>query len=172
VPRAAVLLPARDAAGTVRAAAVSILRQGFRDLALVAVDDGSVDDTAQLAREVGVVGPPALAAEVAVDRYRMLNHAKSFKKQMMTAKRFAFLPEQVEVVEGDEVTINVRSADGTHGIEIEKLKVKKAIPRGGEVVTLSFTAPAPGRYVIKCSEYCGRGHDDMKSVLVVAARTR
>lgn len=90
----------------------------------------------------------------------------------MTAKRFAFLPEQVEVVEGDEVTINVRSADGTHGIEIEKLKVKKAIPRGGEVVTLSFTAPAPGRYVIKCSEYCGRGHDDMKSVLVVAAPTR
>jgi cytochrome c oxidase subunit 2 len=90
----------------------------------------------------------------------------------MTAKRFAFLPEQVEVVEGDEVTINVRSADGTHGIEIEKLKVKKAIPRGGEVVTLSFTAPAPGRYVIKCSEYCGRGHDDMKSVVVVAARTR
>jgi cytochrome c oxidase subunit 2 len=90
----------------------------------------------------------------------------------MTARRFAFLPEQVEVVEGDEVTINVKSADGTHGIEIGKLKVKKSIPRGGEVVTLSFTAPAPGRYAITCSEYCGRGHDDMKSVLVVATRTR
>jgi cytochrome c oxidase subunit 2 len=90
----------------------------------------------------------------------------------MTAKRFAFLPEQVEVVEGDEVTINVRSADGTHGIEISKLKVKKTIPRGGDVVTLSFTAPAPGRYAITCSEYCGRGHDDMKSVLVVAPSTR
>ena len=90
----------------------------------------------------------------------------------MIAKRFAFLPEQVEVVEGDEVTINVRSADGTHGLEIGKLKLKKAVPRGGEVVTLSFRAPAPGRYVIRCSEYCGRGHDDMKSVLVVAARTR
>ena len=90
----------------------------------------------------------------------------------MTAKRFAFLPEQVEAAEGDEVTINVRSADGTHGIEIGKLKVKKTIPRGGDVVTLTFTAPAPGRYVIKCSEYCGRGHDDMKSVLVVAPRAR
>jgi len=45
VPRAAVLLPARDAAGTVRAAAVSILRQTFRDLSLVAVDDGSRDGT-------------------------------------------------------------------------------------------------------------------------------
>jgi cytochrome c oxidase subunit 2 len=90
----------------------------------------------------------------------------------MTAKRFAFLPEQVDVVEGDEVAINVRSADGTHGIEIGKLKLKKTIPRGGETVTLSFTAPAPGRYVITCSEYCGRGHDDMKSVLVVAPRPR
>jgi GT2 family glycosyltransferase len=45
VPRAAVLLPARDAARTVRSAAVSILRQSFRDLALVAVDDGSADGT-------------------------------------------------------------------------------------------------------------------------------
>ena len=90
----------------------------------------------------------------------------------MTAKRFAFLPEQVEVTEGDEVTLNVRSADGTHGIEIGKLKLKKAIPRGGDVVTLAFTAPAPGRYVITCSEYCGRGHDDMKSVLIVAPRSR
>jgi cytochrome c oxidase subunit 2 len=90
----------------------------------------------------------------------------------MTAKRFAFLPEQVEVVEGDDVTINVRSADGTHGIEIGKLKLKKAVPRGGEAVTISFTAPAPGRYAITCSEYCGRGHDDMKSVLVVAPAAR
>jgi len=45
VPRAAVLLPARDAASTVRAAAVSILRQTERDLALVCVDDGSRDGT-------------------------------------------------------------------------------------------------------------------------------
>lgn len=90
----------------------------------------------------------------------------------MIAKRFAFEPEQVEVVERDDVTINIRSADGTHGIEIGKLKVKQTIPRGGEVVTLSFTAPAPGRYVISCSEYCGRRHDDMKGVLVVTASGR
>jgi glycosyltransferase involved in cell wall biosynthesis len=47
VPRIAVLLPARDAERTVRAAAASILRQTFRDLALVAVDDGSRDGTAR-----------------------------------------------------------------------------------------------------------------------------
>ena len=118
---------------------------------------------AALAAGTAAVGPVLTRAEVPAPRSVTVE---------MIAKRFAFLPEQVEVAEGDEVTINIRSADGTHGIEIGKLKVKKTIPRGGDVVTLSFTAPAPGRYVITCSEYCGRGHDDMKSVLLVAPRTR
>ena len=118
---------------------------------------------AALAAVTVAAGPVLTRAEVPAPRLVTVE---------MTAKRFAFLPEQVEVAEGDEVTINIRSADGTHGIEIGKLKVKKTIPRGGDVVTLSFTAPAPGRYVITCSEYCGRGHDDMKSVLLVAPRTQ
>jgi len=118
---------------------------------------------AALAAMGAVAGPGLMRAEAPAPRAVTVE---------MTAKRFVFLPELVEVVEGDDVTINVRSADGTHGIEIAKLKVKKVIPRGGQVVTLTFTAPAPGRYVITCSEYCGRGHDDMKSVLVVAPRSR
>ncbi|HET6438458.1 MAG TPA: glycosyltransferase [Anaeromyxobacter sp.] len=48
MPRVAVLLPARNAARTVRAAAVSILRQTERDLALLCVDDGSADSTAEV----------------------------------------------------------------------------------------------------------------------------
>ena len=121
----------------------------------------------------GVIAGLALVATVAGDApTRAEAPAPRTVTVEMIAKRFTFLPEQVDVIEGDDVTINVRSADGTHGIEIGKLKLKKAIPRGGEVVTLSFTAPAPGRYVITCSEYCGRGHDDMKSVLVVAPAAR
>jgi len=49
VPRVAVLLPARDAAATLRAAAVSLLRGTWRDLELVVVDDGSRDATAEVA---------------------------------------------------------------------------------------------------------------------------
>lgn len=48
MPRVAVLLPARNAAATVRAAAASILRQTERDLALVCLDDGSTDATAEV----------------------------------------------------------------------------------------------------------------------------
>lgn len=118
---------------------------------------------AGLAAAVAVAGAVHMRAEAQAPRAVTVE---------MTARRFAFLPEQVEVIEGDEVTINVRSADGTHGIEIGQLKLKQTIPRGGELVTLAFTAPAPGRYAITCSEYCGRGHDDMKSVLMVGPRSR
>jgi cytochrome c oxidase subunit 2 len=90
----------------------------------------------------------------------------------LTARRFAFQPDRLEVVEGDLITLAVKSADGTHGIEIKKLKLKKEVPRGGSAVMLTFTAPAPGAYEITCSEYCGRGHDDMKATLVVKPRSQ
>ena len=97
-------------------------------------------------RSVCSVSLPCCAAAAAAGSVLMRAEAPAPRAVAveMTAKRFAFLPEQVDVIEGDEVTLNVRSADGTHGIEIGKLKLKKAIPRGGDVVTLAFTAPAPG----------------------------
>lgn len=48
MPRVSVLLPARDAARTVRAAVLSILRQTERDLGVVCVDDGSRDGTGEV----------------------------------------------------------------------------------------------------------------------------
>jgi cytochrome c oxidase subunit 2 len=86
------------------------------------------------------------------------------------AKRFAFEPAEIEVTVGEKVTLAVRSADGVHGVEIKKVKVKKEIPRGTEPVMIEFTATEAGRFPIVCSEYCGDGHDDMKGTLVVKAR--
>jgi glycosyltransferase involved in cell wall biosynthesis len=60
VPRVAVLLPARDAARTVRAAAVSILRQTERDLRLVVVDDGSRDATPEVIARLAERDPRVL----------------------------------------------------------------------------------------------------------------
>ncbi len=52
MPRVAVLMPARNAAATVRAAATSILRQTERDLRLVCVDDGSTDATPKILEQL------------------------------------------------------------------------------------------------------------------------
>jgi len=88
----------------------------------------------------------------------------------VTASRFEFTPEKIEVAEGDHVKLTLRSADTTHGMAIPELKVKVKIPKGGMPVTAEFVASKPGTFVIKCSEYCGPGHKKMLGTLVVAAR--
>ena len=93
----------------------------------------------------------------------------------VVARRFAFEPATIEVTEGDTVRLLVRSADGPHGVEIKALKVKKAVPRakpGDSPVTIEFVAKAAGEYPILCSEYCGKGHEEMTGTLVVRAKPK
>jgi cytochrome c oxidase subunit 2 len=87
----------------------------------------------------------------------------------IVARRFAFEPAEVQVAVGEPVRLQVHSADGLHGIAIKKLKINKDIPRGGEVVTIDFTAKEAGRFPIMCSEYCGEDHENMQGMLVVSA---
>jgi cytochrome c oxidase subunit 2 len=88
----------------------------------------------------------------------------------IVVKRFSFEPARVEVTEGERVRLVIASGDGVHGIEIKKFKINKKVPRGGEVA-IEFVASAAGDFPILCSEYCGEGHEAMKGMLVVAARS-
>jgi cytochrome c oxidase subunit 2 len=90
----------------------------------------------------------------------------------VVAKKFAFEPATIEVTAGEPVRLVIRSADAAHGFAIRKLKIDIQVPRSGEPVTAEFTAPPAGRYDIDCSEYCGRGHGQMKAALVSVAPTR
>jgi cytochrome c oxidase subunit II len=85
----------------------------------------------------------------------------------IVAKRFAFSPERIEVSRGDHVKLTIRSADGVHGFAIKKLKVETSVPKGGAPVALEFDAAQAGQFPITCSEWCGRGHSEMKALLVV-----
>ena len=85
----------------------------------------------------------------------------------ITDRRFAFEPAEIEATVGEHLQLVVRSEDGVHGLEIKKLKIKKEVPRGGEPVTINFTATTEGTFPILCSEYCGKGHTDMTGKLIV-----
>ena len=90
----------------------------------------------------------------------------------IVATRFSFEPARVEVTEGERVKLLVKSGDGVHGFQIKKFKIDKKIPRGGDPVTIEFVATTAGEFPILCSEYCGDGHEDMKGMLVVAAKSK
>lgn len=99
---------------------------------------------------------------------RALAASRSFE---VTASRYRFDPEAIEVEEGDRVSLRVRSADGDHGLEVKAFKAKVFVPKGGEVVSLEFVADRPGTFPFTCSEYCGTGHSRMRGRLIVKART-
>ena len=89
----------------------------------------------------------------------------------VTAGDYKFLPEVVEVAEGERVVLKVRVTDGKkHGIAIKEMGVKAALPKGSDPVSVEFVAGKAGTYTIACSVYCGNGHSRMKGRLVVAAR--
>jgi len=92
-------------------------------------------------------------------------------EMQVLARRYTFEPAAIHVIAGEAVRLVVRSKDGVHGFAIPKLKIDLHVPDGGEPVTADFTAPAAGEYEIACSEFCGRGHGQMKAVLVSVAAT-
>ena len=85
--------------------------------------------------------------------------------------RYAFSPERIEVRLGEQVRLNVVSADGTHGFQVKELGLNARIPAGGTTVTVELTPKEAGTFEIKCSEYCGSGHGRMKGWLIVTSGT-
>jgi heme/copper-type cytochrome/quinol oxidase subunit 2 len=103
---------------------------------------------------------------------RLVAREQPVREVQIVASRFAFEPATVQVAAGESVRLVVRSKDGMHGFAIPKLKVDLHIPDSGEPVTAEFTAPPAGEYEITCSEFCGRGHGQMKASLVSISPTK
>ena len=96
---------------------------------------------------------------------------RSVHEIQVTASRYAFDPVTIQVNAGEPVRIVIRSKDGVHGFSIPKLKIDVTVPKGGDPVTVEFTAPTAGRYEIACSEFCGSGHGQMKAAVISVGPT-
>jgi cytochrome c oxidase subunit 2 len=113
-----------------------------------------------------------IAVGVITAAARTVRAAQSVHEVSVVAKNFAFEPAEIQVVAGEPVRLFVRSADTVHGFAIPALKIDLQVPRGGDPVVAEFIAPPAGRYEVACSEFCGRGHGQMKAALVSTAPVR
>ena len=116
-------------------------------------------------RTVSPWGGAILAAAVLMSP-RTAAADRSIHEVQITASRYAFDPAMIQVTAGEPVRLVIRSTDQVHGFAIPKLQIDVHVPKGGEPVTVDFTAPPPGRYEIACSEFCGRGHGQMTAALI------
>jgi len=89
----------------------------------------------------------------------------------VTAERFAFTPSRIVVEAGEAIELRLTSDDTAHGFRIQGTDISIVIPkRGLPETTVTFTAPAPGRYTFECTRMCGAGHNFMRGELVVRPR--
>lgn len=72
----------------------------------------------------------------------------------------------LRVPAGRLVELRLRSQDVIHDFFVRELRVKQDIVPGMDI-PLRFIAEIPGHYEIACSELCGLGHHQMRSVLMV-----
>lgn len=85
---------------------------------------------------------------------------------VMVAFGFGYTPQRMEVPVGSTVHFTVTSPDVIHGFEIPGTNVNMMV-MPGEVSQVSHKFTKPGEYLILCNEYCGTGHEMMKTTIVV-----
>ncbi len=82
------------------------------------------------------------------------------------AKKYAFMPGEIVVNQGEKVRFDLSTEDVTHGIQLKEFKVDQRI-EPGKPVSVEFTADKAGTYTFHCSVFCGLGHMGMRGKLVV-----
>ncbi len=92
----------------------------------------------------------------------------------MTAVRSHFVPEHVEINEGDEVTWRITAMetaqDATHGFCIGGYNVNLSL-EPGEYAEFKFTADRAGTYPFYCTEFCSALHLEMMGYLHIKPKT-
>lgn len=85
---------------------------------------------------------------------------------VLVSYAFGYEPQKLEVPAGSTVDFTVTSSDVVHGFAIVGTNVNLMVVPG-EVSHISHTFDKPGEYLILCNEYCGTGHEYMKTTIVV-----
>ena len=85
----------------------------------------------------------------------------------MTARRFAYEPNEIALKAGERVIIEIRSLDFVHGMNLPDLgKRLDLVP--GRVTRLELHPQAPGVIDFVCDNFCGDRHEEMHGRFVVS----
>jgi len=110
-----------------------------------------------------------LSEEFAEDNLGVKTNADGSMTVTLVAARYGFYPPHIEVPVDTPVTLRMASADVLHGVHVPGTNMTTMVVPGyiSEVKT-SF--PETGEFSLLCNEYCGLGHDQMWSRLVVVPK--
>ena len=123
---------------------------------LVLVDSSMVAENNQSAKTAAVtkIGNPA-PADAPV------------KEIEVSAKKYEFAPNLIEVPAKTLVRIHLKALDKEHGFGLKDFKDSCVKFKPQEPATVEVYADKTGEFEFSCCKFCGLGHAKMKGKLVV-----
>jgi cytochrome c oxidase subunit II len=82
------------------------------------------------------------------------------------AQIWMFVPNEIRIPAGSEITFYVTSQDVQHGVKITQTNINMMV-LPGQISTLKTRFDVPGAYDFICHEYCGQLHHTMYGRIIV-----
>jgi cytochrome c oxidase subunit II len=84
----------------------------------------------------------------------------------ITAKKFAYSPNEIILKKGVPVVLELTSLDRVHGFRLTEFGIRADI-KPGEITRVHLVPLQIGRFAFACDVFCGVDHDEMAAELVV-----
>ena len=82
------------------------------------------------------------------------------------ARKFEFVPNDIELKKGEPVVLEFTSADVLMGFSLPDLKLRTDIVPG-QIARLRLTPERTGTFEFVCDNFCGEFHEDMSGKIRV-----
>lgn len=96
----------------------------------------------------------------------LLAAAPTERVVQMTARRFTYSPETIEVEQGVPVVLELTSLDRDHGFTVPELGLRIDV-EPGKTARVRFVPEKAGTFLFHCDIFCGTGHEEMAGEIVV-----
>jgi cytochrome c oxidase subunit 2 len=127
---------------------------------MIALTWGTLAMGIHLPGRVAEVDPQTVRTTPPFDRPGVRQVGPNRYEAVIIGQAWAFVPSEIRVPVGAEITFIGTTADVIHGFHIERTRVNMMlIP--GQVSRTTYRFERPGEYALICHEYCGLGHHTM-----------
>lgn len=65
------------------------------------------------------------------------------------------------------IDFRIVSNESAHGFSIVQTDISHTVVQGDKPINIVWVPPGPGRYIIRCNQFCGDGHDNMFTSITV-----
>ncbi|MBT8400436.1 MAG: cytochrome c oxidase subunit II [Rhodothermia bacterium] len=133
---------------------------------LVALAYASIAMGIHLPGRAGEVDPLTMRAQAPFDNPGVRETSPGQYEAVVIGQLWAFVPAEIRVPAGAEVTFVATSNDVLHGLHVEGTRINMMLVPG-QISRNTYTFKEPGEHLIICHEYCGVGHHTMYGKVIV-----